>query len=101
MDERMRFITMVRDSEETFAEICRRFGISRKTGYKWVERYEGRGVVGLAESKPIARSCPHRTSGEVLDRLLGLRKDHPTWGPKKLRARLLELGVENVPAAST
>jgi putative transposase len=101
MDERMRFITMVKDSEETFVEICKRFGISRKTGYKWVERYEERGVVGLAESKPIARSCPHRTPSDVLDQLLELRKEQPTWGPKKLRARLLALGVQPVPASST
>ncbi len=101
MEERMRFITSVNESDETFSELCARFGISRKTGYKWVERYEADGVAGLAEGRPVARSCPHRMPDELLNRVLELRKEHPTWGPKKLRARLLALGVEAVPASST
>ena len=101
MDERMRFITLVNESEETFAELCERFSISRKTGYKWVKRYEERGVVGLEERGSAAHSCPHRTAGDVLDRIIELRKEHPKWGPKKLRARLVTLGIEAVPAAST
>ncbi len=101
VEERMRFITSVNDTDETFTELCARFGISRKTGYKWVERYETQGPGGLDEGRPVARSCPHRTPGEQLDRVLELRKEHPTWGPKKLRARLLSLGVEAVPAPST
>ena len=52
MEERMRFITSVNESDETFTELCARFGISRKTGYKWVERYEADGVAGLAEGRP-------------------------------------------------
>jgi transposase len=78
VEERMRFITSVNDTEETFTELCARFGISRKTGYKWVERYEVQGAAGLDEGRPVARSCPHRTPGELLDRVLELRKEHPT-----------------------
>lgn len=101
VEERMRFIAAVNDSDETFSELCARFGISRKTGYKWVERYEEHGVAGLAEGRPVARSCPHRMPSELLDQLLELRKEHPTWGPKKLRARLSAQGVVAVPAPST
>lgn len=101
MDERVHFISLVNESDETFTELCARFGISRKTGYKWLARYEARGAAGLAEHRPVAHSCPHRTPAEVLDRLIELRKEHPKWGPKKLRARLQTLGVEVLPAAST
>lgn len=101
MDERVHFISLVNEADETFTTLCKRFGISRKTGYKWVERYEARGAEGLAERRPVANSCPHRMAKEVLDRVIELRKEHPSWGPKKLRARLESLGLETLPAAST
>src|SRR5262245_42662527 len=101
MDERLLFINMVNESDETFAALCERFGISRKTGYKWVARYEALGPAGLAERRPIAHTFPHRMPDDVLDKVIELRKEHPKWGPKKLRARLGALGVPMVPAAST
>lgn len=101
MDERVRFITEVNESQESFSALCRRFGISRKTGYKWCERYEEHGPSGLEERAPIARSCPHQTAAELVAALVELRKEHPSWGPKKLKARLEALGRSDVPAAST
>lgn len=84
-----------------FTELCARFGISRKTGYKWVKRYERSGATGLAERPPVALSYPHQTPSAVLERLIELRKEHPKWGPRKLRARLEALGADVLPAAST
>jgi putative transposase len=101
VDERVRFITEVNESQESFAALCRRFGISRKTGYKWCERYEEHGPSGLEERAPIARSCPHKSADELIAALIALRKEHPSWGPKKLKARLEALGRGDVPAAST
>ena len=102
MDQRVRFIAKVNESDdESFTEICRQFGISRKTGYKWIERYEKEGAAGLMDRAPVARSCPHKTSVEMLTAILELRKEYPSWGPKKLRARLAALGHESVPSAST
>jgi transposase InsO family protein len=101
LDQRIRFITDVNDSQESFAALCRRFGISRKTGYKWWERYEEYGPAGLEERLPIARHCPHKTADELAAALIEVRKQHPTWGPKKLKARLEALGRKDVPAAST
>jgi len=101
VDERLRFIAAVNESDESFSELCRQFGISRKTGYKWCKRYEQFGPAGLEDRAPIPRSCPHATPPEMLDLILELRKERPTWGPKKLRARLQTLGYEGVPAAST
>src|SRR5579871_5144274 len=104
VDERMRFIVAVEeDPRGNFAELCRTFGIHRSQGYKWLERYEKGGPGALEDRKPIARSCPHRTPDEVVDRVVALRKEHPKCGPKKLRARLLSQGMpaDDVPAAST
>ena len=101
VDERLRFIALVNDSDDSFAALCEQFGISRKTGYKWVARYEKLGPRGLEERRPVAQTCPHATPATVLDALLQLRKERPTWGPKKLRARLETLGLTQVPAAST
>ena len=101
VNERLRFIGLVNDSEDSFAALCEQFGISRKTGYKWAERYERLGPRGLEEARPVARSFPHATPAAVLDALIELRKERPTWGPKKLRARLESQGVQPIPAAST
>jgi putative transposase len=100
MEQRLRFITMINDSDDSLSELCRRFGISRKTGYKWIERYEQLGPAGLLDRAPVASTHPHATPSEVLDALFLLRKEHPSWGPKKLRVLLLEQGLERVPSAS-
>ncbi|WP_437630348.1 integrase core domain-containing protein [Sorangium sp. So ce854] len=101
VDERLQFIAQVNESDETFAELCRRFGISRKTGYKWVERYEQAGPRGLEERRPVAHTFPHATAAVIVDALVELRKERPTWGSKKLRARLESMGLEGLPATST
>ena len=83
-------------------DLCQEFGISRKTGYKLVERYEQLSAVGLLDQSRAPARIPHRTSSEVVDLLVALRKQHPTWGPKKLRAHLLRAQPDvAVPAAST
>jgi putative transposase len=104
VDDRVRFIAAVKeDPRGNFAELCRRFGIHRSKGYKWLQRYREHGPAGLEDRKPIAQSCPHKTPDEVVDRVVAMRKEHPWDGPKKLRERLFELGGDElrVPAAST
>jgi transposase InsO family protein len=86
--ERMRFVVRWSEEEGNFAELCREFAISRRTGYKWLERYEREGVRGLENHASVARSCPHRTALGVEDRLVLARKEHPSWGPRKIRAWL-------------
>lgn len=98
----MRFIVAVDEDDEPFTELCRRFGISRKTGYKWLDRYETLGPAGLEDKPPVAREHPHRLEDEIADLFVKTRKDHPTWGPKKLRAFIGDRQPELVvPAAST
>jgi transposase InsO family protein len=103
MDERIRFIAAVKDDPRgNFSRLCERFGISRAKGYKWLQRYRDHGAEGLHDRKPVPHSCPHKTSGALEDRVVALRKQWPYYGPKKLRAMLLEVRPKlEVPAAST
>jgi putative transposase len=100
MDERVRLIALWNEGQMTVSQLARTFEISRKTVYKWLERYEKGGVEGLAERVAVAHHHPHATPDALVSALLELRKERPTWGPKKLRARLAQLGMA-VPAAST
>lgn len=83
------------------AELCRRFGISRQTGYKWLRRHAMEGPSGLEPRRPGPRVGPRRVAAAVETEVLALRSRHPCWGGRKLRARLLALGAAVVPAAST
>ncbi len=79
-----------------------RFGVSRKTGYKWVARYESDGVAGLEEHSRAPLSHPHAVTDDVVEKILAIRKKHPRWGPRKLRV-LLERHYPQLalPVAST
>ena len=100
MDERVRLIALWNEGQMTVSELGRAFGISRKTVYKWLERYEQAGAAGLVDGAPIAHHHPKATPEAMVAALLELRKERPTWGPKKLRARLAQLGTA-APATST
>jgi putative transposase len=102
MDERMQFIARVLAGEDEMTVLCREYGVSRKTGYKWLGRYIAEGAVGLAERShaPLQHGQAHDVA--VVQAVLGLRQRWPHWGPKKLRVKLVELHPElPVPAAST
>ena len=101
VDERVRFIGRVMDGEKV-VDLCREFGISRKTGYKFLERYEKYGVDGLLNRSRRPIFSPAKTADEIESHILKLKSIQPTWGPKKLKAKLEQKypGVQ-FPAAST
>ena len=102
MRERVRFVAAVDAGHESFSVLCERFGVSRKTGYKWWNRYVGEGIDGLKDQSRSARRRPNQTSIEVDELVVGARKTHPTWGPKKLKVFLAERHPDVViPAPST
>lgn len=84
MNERVRFVAAMLEGEESFTELCERFGISRKQGYKWKERYEGGGVAALEERSRAPLNHPQKVDSNVVELLLSARRRHPTWGPRKL-----------------
>jgi len=89
MNERIKFIAKYLEAEDSFTELCRGYGISRKTGYKWVERYESGGAGALEDRRRGAHSPhPSATGPSVVAAIVKARKKHPRWGPKKLRVVL-------------
>ena len=102
MDERARFVLEVERREMSVAELCRRYGVSRKTGYKWIKRYQNSGLEGIKQRSSRPLSCPHRTSPKWEERIINEKLRHLSWGAKKIRQILLRQGLEGqVPAAST
>jgi putative transposase len=88
LDEKKSFIEEWERQEENLAELCRRYEISRQTGYKWLERYQQEGEAGLEERNRTALHHPQAMVPEVREALVALRSRHPSWGPRKLRAYL-------------
>src|SRR5439155_14870718 len=72
----------------TMVELFARYGISRKTGYKWLARFEEAGRQGLPDRSRAPHHCPHRISHEVAALICTARRQHPSWGPAKLLAWL-------------
>lgn len=102
MNERVKFIARYLEKDESFSALCARAGVSRKTGYKWVERYNAAGVSALVDQSRAPRSHPHAVAGAVVDAILAIRRKHPRWGPRKLLAVLRRCDASIVwPAAST
>jgi putative transposase len=102
VEERFRFVEEFRSEEWSMSELCRRFGVSRKTGYKWLERYREAGLEGLFDESRAALSRPNAIAPEIAEVVLDFRRQHPHWGPAKLRARLQrEEPRVQWPAAST
>jgi transposase InsO family protein len=84
MDERVKFVAAMLEAEESFSNLCERFGVSRKQGYKWKQRYEAGGVEALANRSRAPHSHPHAVSAEIVELLVAARRKHPLWGPRKL-----------------
>jgi transposase InsO family protein len=102
MDERMMFVSEWLAGDRSKAEICRRYGVSRKTGYKIAGRYEREGPAGLFDRSRAPHGHPNAVGEEEEAMILALRAEHPSWGPKKIKARLETVHRHRTwPAAST
>jgi transposase InsO family protein len=101
MSERREFIKRANQQEIDFSQLCRVFEISRKTGYKWLKRYQRDGVAGLTDQSKRPHKMPNKTTPKLEEAVLGVRRKHPAWGGRKIHARLKRLGYEHVPSPST
>lgn len=88
MEERVRFVHQWQGQEQSLAELCRQYGVSRKTGYKWLERYGTEGIDGLKDRSRAPVHRPNEVSEAIQAAVIGQRGKHPRWGPKKIRAVL-------------
>ena len=101
MSQRKEFVELARVEEINLRELCRRFGISPTTGYKWLERFRVDGEAGLADLPRRPRRSPGRTGPAIEEMVLKARDAHPAWGGRKLRAWLSARGHELLPSPST
>lgn len=85
MSERLAFIRACLDRTDRIVEICDRFGISEKTGQKWLKRFKEDGPSGLADRSHARRTQSHRMASEVAERIIALRRKYPLYGPAMLR----------------
>jgi putative transposase len=88
MDQRIQFMADHLRGGRTITELCDDYGVSRKTGYKWIERYLRHGPGGLEERSRRPRRSPNATADEIVTAILEARRRHPSWGGKKLLALL-------------
>lgn len=84
MDQKRLFIAAYQRGALSLAELCRRYGVIRPTGYKWIQRFEEEGPPGLQERSRRPKGCSHETAIEITEAILELRRRHPFWGAKKL-----------------
>lgn len=82
--ERLRFVVAHESDLYSMMELCERFGISRKTGYKWLERFEAEGPGGLENRSRKPHRSPNRIAENIRSLLIEERLKHPKWGPEKL-----------------
>jgi putative transposase len=102
MDERMGFISEHLSELLTMTELCARYAVSRKTGYKWLERYRLEGAAGLRERGRGPLGHGRATPEHLADAIVGLRRERPSWGPRKIVAKLTARQPEaHWPAPST
>lgn len=101
MSLRFEFVKFALADGSKISELCRRFGISRKIGYKWINRFRAGGYPGLANRSSRPKTSPIRTSSALEKAILQVRELHPAWGGRKIHRRLQNLGWQQVPAAST
>lgn len=88
MDERVKFAILAREIGANISELCRKFNISRKTGYKLIQRYEDEGLAGVAPRSRRPKYSPCALSGEIVCKIVELRARHPRWGGRKLHTLL-------------
>lgn len=102
VDERMLLMSALLEGEKPLAELCREFGVSRKTAYKWLARYNELGPSGLCDRSRAPLSHPSRVDGIVLEALLQARRAHEHWGARKILAWLARKKPElDLPVPST
>jgi transposase InsO family protein len=88
MDERVRFIADRQSGLWTMTELCERYGISRRVGYKWLDRYRLEGAAGLMERSHAPHVHGRATPPNIVEAIVGLRRERPSWGPRKIVAKL-------------
>ena len=99
MSQRSELVRLMKQDGANVSRLSEAFGVSRTIAYKWLRRASAN--EGLTDRSRRPRRSPAKTVADLEMMVVSLRRRHPAWGGRKLRRRLLDLGVEAVPAAST
>jgi transposase InsO family protein len=97
---RVEFVTRHQRGERV-SDLCREYGISRKTGHAILKRFKASGATGLADQSRAPLHIPHRTRAELVELIVAARRQRPSWGPKKLKDSLEEMHGVSLPSSST
>ena len=101
MSQRLEFITMALKPGTNMTQLCNQYGITRRTGYKWLHRFAEKDIYGLENQSRRPYHSPSKTPYKMEQTVLDIRENHSCWGGRKIRRRLLDKGYTSVPAAST
>jgi transposase InsO family protein len=101
VSQRKEFIKLALQEGTNISELCRRFGVSRKTGYKFLKRYHREGLRGLFDYSRRPLNSPNATDPKIEKMILDLREEHECWGGRKLKRWLEKQGHRNIPSPST
>jgi transposase len=85
LDQRLQFLSSYQKEEMSVADLCRAYGVSRPTAYRWVNRYNETGPEGLVDRSGRPHTCSHATLEPMENAILVLRAKHPSWGRANLR----------------
>ncbi len=98
MSQRLEFVTLAMAADANIRHLCRSYGLSSATAYKWLRRFQVAGVNGLEDHSRRPHHSPSRVAPEMEEAIVKLRGQHPAWGGRKLRHRLLDLVIVRSPA---
>ena len=101
MSQRKEFVILAQAEGANMSELCRRSGISRKTGYKWLGRHAEGGDMGLYDLSKRPHHSPNRTSPQIEQAVVALRLEHPTKGAHVIARMLQDRGYDQAPSKST
>jgi transposase InsO family protein len=101
-EQRYRAVLEVLDEGVPVTEVARRYGVARQTVHEWLARYANDGgLAGLVDRSSRPESCPHQMSAVAEARVIGLRREHPGWGPSRIVWQLERDGIDPVPGRSS
>jgi transposase len=101
VDSRREFVTLAEMADLSLSELCRRFRVSRKAGYKWLRRFREYGEDGLEDRSRRPNQIRDQLPQDQQQAIVALRRRYPRWGARKIRRRLQDLGLEALPACSS
>jgi transposase InsO family protein len=101
MSQRLEFVELAVKESANIRALCREFGITPRTGYKWIKRYQEQGEGGLYDHSRRPKRSPQKSSSIVEEAVLKVRRAHPAWGGRKIQWQLAQDGMHRTPAAST